>query len=127
MFKKAYRQVNRLRPGLGPQSSWRVSLWKSVSELECVGCRAAGTGIRAPLLLFSLCQYSKSEMSPTLKMLFASQMGKDGNDLVEFVGVVWPRAMHFLNQLQEHIFLFTVSGCETTTKPLCHSVIVIYR
>lgn len=54
-------------------------------------------------------------------------MGKEGNDLVKFVNVVWPRAMHFLNCLQEHIFLFTVSGSETTTKPVCHLLIVRER
>lgn len=63
----------------------------------------------------------------TLKILFALQMGKEGNDLVKFVSVVWPRAMHFLSCLQEHIFLFTVSGSETTTKPVCHLLIVRER
>lgn len=90
------------------------------------GCRAAGTGIGAPLLSCGSCWYSESEISVTLKIMLASQMGRGGNDLVKFVSIVWPRATHFLNWLQEHIFLFTVSGSETTTKPLCHLVIVIY-
>lgn len=33
-------------------------------------------------------------------------MGKDRNDSVTFVSVVWPTAKHFLNWLQEQVFLF---------------------
>lgn len=55
-------------------------------------CRAAGTGIRAPPLVCGLCLYYESEMSVTLKILLASQMGKEGSDLIRSVRVVWPRA-----------------------------------
>lgn len=40
----------------------------------------------------------------------------EGGGVFEFVNVVWPRAMNFLDQLKERIFFFTVSGSETTTK-----------
>lgn len=95
-----------------------------MSEPVCGACRAAGTGIGAPPLLCGSCQYYESEILVTLKVLFASQMGKDGNDLVKLASVVWPRATHFLNWLQEHIFLFTGSGSETTTKLICHLLTV---
>lgn len=65
----------------------------------CGACRAAGADVEALLLSHGLCQYQR-----------------EVSDVVKFVSVVWPRAMNFLNQLKESIFLFTVSGSETTTK-----------
>lgn len=95
-----------------------------MSEPVCGACRAAGMDIRAPPLLCGSCRYYESEVLLTLKILFALHLGKDGSELVKFVSVVWPRATHFLNQLQKHIFLFTVSGSETTAKLICHLLTV---
>lgn len=94
--------------------------WASVWGVQSGRDRNQGsTAIRWLLLLLWIRNFSDLENT------VSCTDGQEWNDLVKFVSVVCPRAMHFLNWLQKHIFLFTVPGSETTAKPVCHVLIVI--
>lgn len=58
-------------------------------------------------------------------MLFASQMGKDRNDSVTFGSVVWPAARHFLNWLQEQVFLLIYQVRNQPQRQFAYGVIYI--